>query len=222
MSKISNPKNGQISNIVNYKDGLKNGEQTTFYSNGDIPSISYFKNGQPTGVHKHWHKNGYQSKIENYDEFGRNQGEFYRWDEKGRLTEYAYFKDNLPIGISFGFENGKPSFQKYFENGQLKRWVYSFYTTPQQNFRTKRKMKSKYDFTQTEINFKEEANWDDTIITVRKYYPSGQLQSEEQKFYAGQKDCIDIYKKTGTHKFWTADGKLEKELHYKDDHLIDK
>ena len=82
--------------------------------------------------------------------------------------------------------------------------------------------KAGYDFEKTEISFKEEAIWEDTIITVRKYYSSGQLQSEEPVFFAGQKDCKDIYKKTGTHKFWTVDGKLEKKLTYKDDKPVDK
>lgn len=214
--------NGQIDELKNYKDGLKEGEQKSYWRDGSIQSISFYKNGQPTGEHKHFHKNGKQSSIAHYDEYGRKQGEFYEWDEKGRLTKYSSFKDNLPIGTEFGFWDGKPTYQKYFENEKLKRWVYSFYTTPQEYFETKRKKKIEYNFEKTEISFKEEAIWTDTIITVRKYYPSGQLQSEEQIFFAGQKDCKDIYKKTGTHKFWTANGKLEKELQYKDDKLIEK
>jgi antitoxin component YwqK of YwqJK toxin-antitoxin module len=216
-------KDEQIDHIENYKNGLKEGVHKSFYRNGSIQSISKYSMGKKIGEYKSWHKNGTLRRIENYNSFGQLEGEICEWDEKGRLTEFSMFKDNLPVGISFGFWDGKPTFQKYFENGKLKRWVYEFCTTPQDNFETTRKKKeARYDFTKTEINFREEAIWNDTIITVRKYYSSGQLLSEEQIFFAGQKDCKDIYKKTGTHRFWTEEGKLEKELTYKDDKLVDK
>lgn len=213
--------NGQISNLENHKNGKRDGEQKSYYMDGSMQSISTYRNGQIIGDYKSWYKNGKNWRVEHYDDNGRKQGAFYVWDEKGRIIEYSFFKDNLPMGISLGFGDGKPTFERYFESGQLKREVFEYYTSPQKYFETKKKKKVEYDFTQVEHSIKKEALYEDNIIIIRTYYPSGQLQSEEPIFFAGEKDCKKIYKKTGIHKFWTEDGKLEKELVYKDDKLIE-
>jgi antitoxin component YwqK of YwqJK toxin-antitoxin module len=180
--------NGQVDDIQNYQDSLRHGEQKGFWRDCTKSSYSFYINGQPHGEHRRWHKNGQPWTIEHYQN-GHKQGEFYKWDEQGRITEYAYFKDNIPIGVSFGFWDGKQTFERYFENGQLKREIYEYYTSPQKYFETKRKRKTELDFSKIEHCIKSEAVYTDSTIIVRTYYPSGQLKSEEPVIFVEEKDC---------------------------------
>ena len=44
--------NGNIYEEIFYKDGIKDGECTSFYENGEKELVGYFKNGKPTGRRK--------------------------------------------------------------------------------------------------------------------------------------------------------------------------
>ena len=50
--------NGNIHELYNYKNGIRNGKCVEYYSNGEKRVHGYFKNGKPSGVWMIWEKDG--------------------------------------------------------------------------------------------------------------------------------------------------------------------
>lgn len=213
--------NGQLSRESSYVNGVVDGDMKMFFRDGKLSYHCFYISGKIQGDEQGWWKNRKLRQFGHYEN-GLKQGEFYEWDEKNRITEYALYKDDKSIGASFKFYEGKLTSEQYFANGKLIREVLDYYDHPKGYFQYTSKKKIEYDFNQIERAIKKEAVLVDTIIYINSYYPSGKLKSEEPQFYFGEIDCKKVYHKTGAHKFYAEDGKLVKELVYKDDILITK
>ena len=56
--------NGTKMEEGNYRDGMKEGEWTSKYANGEKELIGYFNKGKPCNIWMYWDKNGYYDWID--------------------------------------------------------------------------------------------------------------------------------------------------------------
>ncbi|NOS84880.1 MAG: hypothetical protein HOP31_07050 [Ignavibacteria bacterium] len=100
--KLIESNNGNIISVTEYKNGKQDGFQYTYYYNGNVNEERYYENGLKTGEHKGWWENGYLKFIYHYknDVF---DGNVKVWNETGLL-----FND-------FNYVNGQ-------EEGLQKAW----------------------------------------------------------------------------------------------------
>ncbi|HLW70421.1 MAG TPA: hypothetical protein VKS22_07345 [Candidatus Binataceae bacterium] len=74
-----------------YRDGVQEGEWTTWYENGQRSAVDYFHRGLQDGPHLSWYANG-QKAIEGNYRAGKREGVWTRWDPSGltsRRERYA-------------------------------------------------------------------------------------------------------------------------------------
>ena len=126
--------NGLLKQYFIYnKNGLLNGESREYYEEGDIKSISHFKNDIPDGVFISYYQNG---NIENKYAYvnGQANGECFSYYENGKLEERYFLKNGEIDGEAFAYyPSGKlrgKEVQKlgkregesiiYHENGNIK------------------------------------------------------------------------------------------------------
>lgn len=91
---ITEVSKGDTVSITEYKNGLKEGKQLSYYLNGQVKEERYYENGLKTGEHTGWWENGKLKFIYHFsnDEFN---GNVKAWSESGQL-----FND-------FNYVNGK-------------------------------------------------------------------------------------------------------------------
>lgn len=216
---------GKLSEVGNYKFGVFHGEQLSYREDGTPYYSKNYDNGILNGETKWWHANDQLWIKENYKN-GLKHGAFYRWDEEGRITKSEFYINDQHEGSTFYFVRGKLRLVHYFEEGRLVRGV-EYFLIPSDTIISRKKKNGEGFFTSTmnvndefEFIIKEEAILTDSLIQVRKFYPSGQLRSEEFEIDMGEVDCTRIYHKTGRHRFWNEAGELLKVEHYQNDVLI--
>src|SRR5258708_39022081 len=62
-----------------YRDGVQDGEWTTWYENGVRSAIDHYRNGLQDGLHISWYANGVKALEGNY-RAGKREGVWTRWD----------------------------------------------------------------------------------------------------------------------------------------------
>ena len=65
-----------------YRNGLQQGEWTTWYENGPQSAIDHYRDGVQDGLHTSWYANGKKS-IEGDYRAGKRVGVWTRWDPSG-------------------------------------------------------------------------------------------------------------------------------------------
>jgi hypothetical protein len=65
-----------------YRDGVQEGEWTTWYENGQRSAIDHYRRGVQDGVHVSWYANGQKALEGNY-RAGKRDGVWTRWDPSG-------------------------------------------------------------------------------------------------------------------------------------------
>ncbi len=84
--------NGQLKEIGDYKKGTKKGEWKEYYDTGQLKSISSYKNGDLHGERKDYHKNGKLSYIANYNK-GSSIGESIEYDKNGNTQRIITYNN---------------------------------------------------------------------------------------------------------------------------------
>jgi len=85
-----------------YRDGVQQGEWTTWYENGQRSAADYYRDGLQDGRHTSWYANG-QKAIEGDYRAGKREGVWTRWDPSGLVhKEQIYSNDKVvePEGSS--------------------------------------------------------------------------------------------------------------------------
>lgn len=82
----------------NFSNGLRNGEWTYYYKNGNIYFIGSFINDLENGYHFYYYKNG-QLKEKRYYLFGRKDSNWEYYDYYGSLLKILTFDNNILIKI---------------------------------------------------------------------------------------------------------------------------
>ncbi len=85
------PDSGNISEIVYFKGGKKNGELLKYFPDGTLMTKSYYKDGMPDGDFIHYHMNGKVQIIGSYLN-GLEVGEWKYYDKDGNEIDESEFK----------------------------------------------------------------------------------------------------------------------------------
>ena len=192
--------NGLLKQYFIYnKNGLLNGESREYYEEGDIKSISHFKNHIPDGVFISYYQNG---NIENKYAYvnGQANGECFSYYENGKLEERYFLKNGEIDGEAFAYyPSGKlrgKEVQKlgkregesiiYHENGNIKQ----------------------------KSTFKNDKREGDLFI----YFPSGKLRQTEKYINGKIEGEVIEYYESGTikEKAYFINDKQEKEHFFYD------
>lgn len=77
--------------VVEYRDGKREGLQTTWYENGQKQLEAIFKDGKQEGLFTSWHENG-QKEMEGNFKDGKQEGFFASWHENGQKKRELNYK----------------------------------------------------------------------------------------------------------------------------------
>lgn len=86
---------GELKKIREYNDnGILDGQQKTFYENGNTKEVFYYKNGLLQGDNSFWYDNGNKKAEYVYDN-GKKHGTNRLWYKNGNLKFVGRYKDNV-------------------------------------------------------------------------------------------------------------------------------
>lgn len=102
--------NGNIKSITHFKEGIRHGVYKEYYITGNQYSEIFYKDGQKNGETTVWHENGNVAKKGQYDDEGNATGKWGSWSEGNTYTGFANYISGTQAG----------DFELYYSNGQLK------------------------------------------------------------------------------------------------------
>ena len=120
-----------LSKKLNYKNGLLEGEQFTFYPEGPKRSITNYQNGKILSSTS-FHDNGSTQETELYDEFGSRNGPQITYDSNGKKTKernYVHgsiqgksveYTDAITTIMYYNNERPEGEFKVLYANGKPK------------------------------------------------------------------------------------------------------
>jgi len=79
-----------------YRDGVQEGEWTTWYENGQRSAVDHYHNGAQDGLHTSWYFNGVKALEGNY-RGGKREGVWTRWDPTGFTSKQEIYRDDRRI-----------------------------------------------------------------------------------------------------------------------------
>lgn len=74
-----------------YRNGLQEGEWTTWYASGQRSAVDHFHDGEQNGMHTSWYINGVKA-LEGKYVMGRREGVWTRWDPTGFTSKQEVYK----------------------------------------------------------------------------------------------------------------------------------
>jgi antitoxin component YwqK of YwqJK toxin-antitoxin module len=114
-------KNGKISAEANYKNGLLNGDRTTYYLNGNKQEEGTYKDDEADGYFKFYHKNG-KLKSEGWFVNGQRQGTHISYNQLGVIENKIYYLNDKQYGYSqYYYANGKMDYESEFSYDWFKK-----------------------------------------------------------------------------------------------------
>ena len=98
--------------------------QKEWYENGQIKTVSSYKNGVFDGEYKEWYEDGSPKEVGFYNN-GKPKGTSKKWYNNGQLKDKGYYIDSYsPRSSTSWFENGKKSSETKVKNGISKNIVW--------------------------------------------------------------------------------------------------
>jgi hypothetical protein len=82
-----------------YRDGVQDGEWTTWYENGRRSAVDHYRNGLQDGLHTSWYANGVKA-LEGDYRGGKREGRWTRWDPTGLTSELEIYRDDRKIEMN--------------------------------------------------------------------------------------------------------------------------
>jgi antitoxin component YwqK of YwqJK toxin-antitoxin module len=93
-------------------DGISKG----WYSNGQLKEIMNWKNNCPHGLVTYWYEDG-QKWYESTNKDGKFDGLFTYWHKNGQKWKEGTFKNDKPVGLwTYWNQNGQKQFEGAFKN----------------------------------------------------------------------------------------------------------
>ncbi|KXA26852.1 toxin-antitoxin system YwqK family antitoxin [Fusobacterium nucleatum] len=188
------------------KDELLDGESRQYYEEGDIKSISPFKNNVADGTFISYYQNG---KLEEkyFMKNGKLDGEAINYFEDGRIKNKAIFKDGVTLE------------EEIYKDNEIRKNTFKNEEIVQQDIYSKNKiLKAKKFFLENGkmkiISYYENGNKEEEVFVINelfdgeafKYYPSGKLRN---------KSFFKDGKREGESLTYYENGKLKKKILYK-------
>ncbi|UCD55702.1 MAG: toxin-antitoxin system YwqK family antitoxin [Candidatus Omnitrophota bacterium] len=110
-------KNGKLHYECPFKDSKRHGALRVWDTDGNLTSISYFRNGKQYGWSRSYYDNG-QVKAEGFLKNGIQHGIFKQWNREGKLL--GTFQFNMGTGIAKSWhDNGNLKSEICIRNGKL-------------------------------------------------------------------------------------------------------
>jgi len=81
-----------------YRNGIQEGEWTTWYENGVRSAVDHYRDGVQNGLHTSWYANGVKALEGNYRD-GKREGVWTQWDPTGLTSKQETYRDDLKIEI---------------------------------------------------------------------------------------------------------------------------
>ena len=111
--------NGTPKRGANYKDGKKDGLETSWYENGQKEGETIYKHGKRDGLATEWYEDGTEASRYTYKD-GKQDGLATDWYENGQKWYEAIFKDGKEDGPDTSwYENGQKESEGNFKDGKL-------------------------------------------------------------------------------------------------------
>ena len=193
------------------KDELLDGESRQYYEEGDIKSISTFKNNVADGTFISYYQNGNIKENHTYKN-GNEEGEGIFYYENGKLEEKYFMKNGKLDGEAINyFEDGKIKNKAIFKDGvtleeeiykdnEIRKNTFKNGEVIQQDIYSKNKiLKAKKSLLENGkmkiISYYENGNKEEEVFVINElfdgealvYYPSGKLK-EKDFFKNGKRD----------------------------------
>ena len=110
--------NGQVSNLINFKDGKEHGLDTSWYDSGQKESEGNYKEGVRHGPAAAWHENG-QKMVEAVYKEGKLHGFLTKWYENGQKEVEDNYKEGEKHGPGAAWhENGQKMGEVIYKEGE--------------------------------------------------------------------------------------------------------
>ncbi len=193
------------------KDELLDGESRQYYEEGDIKSISPFKNNVADGTFISYYQNGNIKEKHTYKN-GNEEGEGIFYYENGKLEEKYFMKNGKLDGEAINyFEDGKIKNKAIFKDGvtleeeiykdnEIRKNTFKNGEIVQQDIYSKNKILKAKKFLLENgkmkiISYYENGNKEEEVFVINElfdgealvYYPSGKLK-EKDFFKNGKRD----------------------------------
>ena len=119
--------NGQIRELVNYKEGKLHGLRVVINKRGKLYEQEFFNNGQYHGKQIYFHDTGKISSKQNYTN-GKKNGLFINYYRNGKLQEKVSFLNDKKHGLSsWYFDNEQLSVQYNYDHGVIVDTAFTYY-----------------------------------------------------------------------------------------------
>jgi antitoxin component YwqK of YwqJK toxin-antitoxin module len=117
---------GKKNKQINYERGLRQGEETWWYENGNLRCVIEWDNNIQDGTETCWHRNGQKSYEVNWKN-GKRTGQKTSWYKNGQVESQSTYVDDLLQGkYTYWHENGVKSIEGNMidgrKNGLLIKW----------------------------------------------------------------------------------------------------
>ena len=214
------------------KDELLDGESRQYYEEGDIKSISPFKNNVADGVFISYYQNGNMKEKHAYKN-GNEEGEGIFYYKNGKLEEKYFMKNGKLDGEAINyFEDGKIRNKAIYkddiileeevhENNEIKKNTFKNGEIVQQDIYSKnKKLKAKKFFLENGkmkiISYHENGSKQEEVFVINElfdgealaYYPSGKLK---------EKDFFKNGKREGEAIIYYENGNVKQKSLFKND-----
>ena len=138
------PRSDNVCQLIEYKDGKKNGTLKEFYKNGNLRIVQHFQNDQNEDSSTFYHPNGKLAVIQIYKD-GDKTGCWKKFNKEGKMYSTVNFENDRLNGSSQifsykslhlienynfkdGFRNGKQ--ETFYNSGKPKSVAYYFMDQP--------------------------------------------------------------------------------------------
>ena len=214
------------------KKGLLDGESRQYYEEGDIKSISPFKNNVADGVFISYYQNGNMKEKHAYKN-GNEEGEGIFYYENGKLEEKYFMKNGKLDGEAINyFEDGKIKNKAIFKDGvtleeevykdnEIRKNTFKNGEIVQQDIYSKNKILKAKKFLLENgkmkiISYYENGNKEEEVFVINElfdgealvYYPSGKLK---------EKDFFKNGKREGEAIIYYENGNVKQKSLFKND-----
>ena len=212
------------------KNELLDGESRQYYEEGEIKSVSPFKNNVANGTFISYYQNGNIKEKHIYKD-GKEDGEGIFYYENGKLEEKYFMKNGKLDGEAINyFEDGKIRNKSIFKDGvlleeeiykdnEIRKNTFKNGEIVQQDIYSKNKILKAKKFLLENgkmkiISYYENGNKEEEVFVINelfdgeafKYYPSGKLRN---------KSFFKDGKREGESLTYYENGKLKKKILYK-------
>ena len=200
---------GEKKTETHYKNGKKQGLETTWYENGQKELEGHYKDGEFDGPYAAWHENG-QKELEGQFKEGEQDGLWNWWHENGQKKREGHYKNGEFDGTYAAWhENGQKELEGQFKEGEQDGLWNWWHENGQKR---------------AELNFKN-----DNLVSASAWKPDGEpcpitkiidglgvyvrwhengQKKEEAHYKKGKKD--------GLLTVWDENGNKNLEIQYKD------